>query len=528
MIPTQPVVALAEVAPIAIPLVVGVLGILLEAFLPRRLLRGTQITLAFLALAGAAVALAYLWGPVTQTGGRITFAGAVIVDGPTLVAQAIILLVSFLALLVIIDRTATGEDHFTPMVAAEPGTVYESLARRKGYVQTELYPLYLFAVGGLMWFPAVGDLLALFVALEVFSLPLYLMIGMARRARLLSQEASLKYFVLGAFASAFMLFGVALLYGYAGSVRYQSITDAIATGHASTVLLIAGVALVLVGLLFKVGAVPFHTWTPDVYQGAPTPMTGFMASAVKVGAFAALLRFVYVLYQSVAWDLNYVLWGIAVLTMLLGTVLAIVQTDVKRMLAYSSVAHAGFVLVGVFALNTAGLSGSLFYLLAYGAATVGAFGVVSLVRRSAATDDAASGEALIGEANHLSAWAGLGRRNPWVATSFAIFLLSFAGIPLTAGFTGKFVVFAAAVNAGLWWLVLIGVLASAAAAFFYVRLIVLMFFTEPNEASSNTVVVRTQGFTGVAIGLCMLFTIGLGVFPQPFLDVIASVAQFLR
>lgn len=519
-----PPFAWAEVAPIGIPLVVGILGIILEAVLPRRVRRIIQILLTAGALLGSAITLAMLWPKVMQGGGLSTFAGSVVIDGPTLVAQATILLVSFLAFLVIIDRSANGEDHFTPMAAAEPGTIFETLAQRRGYVQTELYPLLLFAVGGMLWFPAAGTLLSLFVALEVFSLPLYLMITMARRARLLSQEAALKYFVLGAFASAFMLFGVALLYGFAGSVGLTQIRAAIAAGAGSNVLLIAGVALVLVGLLFKVGAVPFHTWTPDVYQGAPTPITGFMASAVKVAGFAAMLRFVYLVYEAVAWDLNYVMWAVAALTMIVGTVVALQQVDVKRMLAYSSIAHAGFVLVGVISLTQGGLVGSLFYLLAYGVATVGAFGVVSLVRRNGGPQDPG---VIVGEASHMTMWAGLGRRNPWLAAAFAIFLISFAGIPLTAGFTGKFMVFSAAFIGGIGWLAIVGVLASAAAAFFYVRIIVLMFFTEPNEASANTVVVRTQGFTEVAIGICLLGTLILGVFPQPVIDAIAAVAHFL-
>src|SRR5690606_30715361 len=210
--------------------------------------------------------------------------------------------------------------------------------------------------------------------------PLYLLSGMARRRRLLSQEASMKYFLLGAFASAFFLFGVALLYGFAGSVRLSEIGVAIDEVAGLDPLLLAGALLVLVGLLCKVGAVPFHSWTPDVYQGAPTPITGFMAACTKIAAFGALLRIVYGVLAPLEWDLMPLLWGVAVLTMLVGTVVAIVQTDVKRMLAYSSIAHAGFVLVGVIALVQDGIGSVLFYLLAYGLATVGAFAAVTLLR----------------------------------------------------------------------------------------------------------------------------------------------------
>jgi NADH-quinone oxidoreductase subunit N len=281
-------------------------------------------------------------------------------------------------------------------------------------------------------------------------------------------------------------------------------------------------------LLFKVGAVPFHMWTPDVYQGAPTPITGFMAAGTKVAAFGAMLRFVYLFYPAVEWDLSWLMWGIAILTMIVGTVLGIVQTDVKRMLAYSAIAHAGFILVGVLALTESGISGSLFYLAAYGVASVGAFGVISLVRQTVESDDPEGDRSIIGEATKLPQWAGLGKRHPWIAVVFLLFLLSFAGIPLTSGFTAKFVVFAAAFEGGVGFLAVVGVLASAAAAFFYFRLIVLMFFTEPTEVSEGTTVVRTEGLTVAAVGVCAAITVVLGVFPQPVLDLIAQVAQFIR
>jgi NADH-quinone oxidoreductase subunit N len=510
------------------------------------------------------------------------------------VLQATIAVLALLAVLVLADRTATGEDAFTPQGASVPGSGYEEQARRAGLQQTEVYPLVLFATGGMMIFPSTGDLLTLFVALEVLSLPLYLLTGLARRRRLLSQEASMKYFLLGAFASALLLFGIALLYGFSGSLRYSEIAAAVRTQTGMDGLLIVGGLLVLAGLLFKVGAVPFHSWTPDVYQGAPTPITGFMAACTKVAAFGALLRFFYTVLPDLKWDLEPVMWTVAIATMVVGTVVALVQTDVKRVLAYSSIAHAGFVLTGVIALEQAGITAVLFYLLAYGAATVGAFGIVSLVRERGAvgaveqprvpllvaagspaaaeaaaalaitgsgvtdaTGDASDAEdpaddadededlldedegPILGEATRISQWAGLGRTNPWLAGTFTLFLLSFAGIPLTAGFTGKFAVFSAAVDGGAWPLALIGVLASAAAAFFYVRLIVLMFFTAPQggpvdgaEGEEPTghprvAVVGTEGFAVVAIGLCAVITVALGVFPGPVLDLIADVARFL-
>jgi proton-translocating NADH-quinone oxidoreductase chain N len=353
----------------------------------------------------------------------------------------------------------------------------------------------------------------MFVALEVLSLPLYLLCGLARRRRLLSHEAAMKYFLLGAFSSAFFLFGVAMLYGFAGSVSLPAIAAAAASNTANATLLFAGIALVGVGLLFKIGAVPFHSWKPDVYQGAPTPITALMASCTVVSAFGALLRVFYVAFGNLTWDWRPALWVIAILTMVAGAVIAITQTDVKRLLAYSSIAHAGFVLTAVIATSVAGLSGSLFYLASYGLTTVGAFGVITLVRDPG------------GEAGHISRWAGLGRRSPLLAGIFAFFLLAFAGIPLTSGFTGKFAVFQAAIAAGETPLVIVGVLASAIAAFFYVRIIVLMFFSEP--IPDGPAVVLPTVFTGSVVGLGVLATLVLGIVPEPVLSLASHAANQL-
>jgi NADH-quinone oxidoreductase subunit N len=563
-----PDIAWAQLTPVLFPLGAAVIGVLVEAFAPRAARRPTQLALSLLALLGSIVSVGLLWPDVRDTGGTEVLGGSMLVDGPTLVLQAVIALLALLAVLIAADRTSTGEDAFAPQAASVPGSGYEESARRAGLQQTEVFPLMLFATGGMMIFPATGDLLTLFVALEVLSLPLYLLTGMARRRRLLSQEASMKYFLLGAFASALLLFGIVLLYGYSGSLRYSDIAAAVTTTTGMDGLLLVGALLVLIGLLFKVGAVPFHSWTPDVYQGAPTPITGFMAACTKVAAFGALLRVFYTVLPGMRWDLEPMMWTVAIATMVVGTVIALVQTDVKRVLAYSSIAHAGFVLTGVIALAQTGITAVLFYLLAYGAATVGAFGIVSLVRERATAEVPEAARAslgvavaagvlpagsdttteadpvddadapVLGEATDLSQWAGLGRTHPVLATTFALFLLSFAGIPLTAGFTGKFAVFSAAVDGGAWPLALIGVLASAAAAFFYVRLIVLMFFTSPqggplSDADADattrprTVVVVSQGYAVAAIAVCAVLTVLLGVLPGPVLDAIAEVAVFL-
>ncbi|UNX54407.1 NADH-quinone oxidoreductase subunit NuoN [Georgenia sp. TF02-10] len=514
-----PEVDWAALTPVLILLLAAVAGVLVEAFVPARSRRVTQLVLGLVATAGALVAVVWRWTVVADTGPRAVMGGSVVEDGPALAAQGVLMLLGFLALLVIADRTESGEGAFAAQAAARPGSADEADYTRAGVVQTEVFPLTLFSLTGMAVFPAAGDLLTLFVALEVLSLPLYVLTGLARRRRLLSQEASLKYLLLGAFASASMIFGVALLYGFSGSVRLADLAQAVPATVGMDWMLLAGTVLVLVGLLFKIAAVPFHAWTPDVYTGAPTPITGFMAAATKLAAFAALLRFLYVAVPGMSWDLSPFLWTVIILTMLVGTVLGIIQTDVKRMLAYSAIAHAGFVLIGVIALRQAGIAAVLFYLLAYGLATIGAFALVTLVRER---DPAGN---VTGEATHLSQWAGLGRRKPAAAVAMTLFLLSMAGIPLTAGFMGKFAVFTAGVDGGEWILVVLAVLASAATAFFYVRLIVLMFFTEPD--GETTAVVSSEGLTTVAVAVCAVGTLALGVLPGPVLDLAGQAAVFL-
>src|SRR6202043_243646 len=244
----------------------------------------------------------------------------------------------------LIADSSRDDQTFVAQAATTPGSAEERAAQLAGAAHTEIYPLTLFAVAGMLLFPAANDLLTMFVALEVLSLPLYLLCGLARRRRLLSQEAAMKYFLLGSFSSAFFLFGVAMLYGFAGSVSLSDIASAAAGTTSGTELLYAGLALLGLGLLFKIGAVPFHSWKPDVYQGAPTPITALMASCTVVSAFGALLRVFYVAFGNLAWDWRPALWVIAVLTMLIGAIIAVTQTDVKRLLAYSSIAHAGFIL----------------------------------------------------------------------------------------------------------------------------------------------------------------------------------------
>jgi proton-translocating NADH-quinone oxidoreductase chain N len=503
----------SQLAPMLVVFGAAVAGVLVEAFAPRPLRRGIQLAISLVSLL-----VAFVWTIVISSysifdhgsPGHVAAVGAVAVDRPTLFIQGTILVLAFVSVLLIAD---TSNSPFAAQAAAPPGSPEEREGLGAGAMHTEIFPLTLFAVGGMLLFPAANDLLTMFVALEVLSLPLYLLCGLARRRRLLSHEASMKYFLLGAFSSAFFLFGIAMLYGFSGSVSLSAIASAAASNTSNATLLYAGIALTGTGLLFKIGAVPFQSWKPDVYQGAPTPITALMASCVVVSAFGALLRVFYVAFGNLTWDWRPAMWVIAVLTMVVGAVIAITQTDVKRLLAYSSIAHAGFVLTAVIAVSTAGLSSSLFYLATYGLTTVGAFAVITLVRDTG------------GEAGHLSRWAGLGRRSPLVAGIFALFLLAFAGIPLTSGFIGKFAVFQAAIASGETALVIVGVLSSAIAAFFYVRVIVLMFFSDPVPDGPEVVVPNV--FSGVAVGLGVAATIVFGIVPEPLLSLANHAANSL-
>ena len=521
-----PSIEYSQLAPMLVVFGAAIVGVLVEAFVPRELRRPVHLLVTF----GALVA-AFVWtcviaasstifakgspgdvvaGAVAKAGTAAT--GAVAVDRPTLFIQGTILVLAALSVLLIADDSHDVSS-FAGQAAAVPGSPEERAGLLRGLVHTEIYPLTLFSVGGMLLFPAANDLLTMFVALETLSLPLYLLCGLARRRRLLSHEAAMKYFLLGSFSSAFFLFGIAMLYGYSGSVSLASIASEASSSTGSDTLLFGGIALVGLGLLFKIGAVPFQSWKPDVYQGAPTPITALMASCTVVSAFGALLRVFYVAFGTLTWDWRPALWVVAVLTMVVGAVIAVTQTDVKRVLAYSSIAHAGFILTAVISSSVLGLSSSLFYLAAYGLSTVGAFAVITLVRDSG------------GEADHLSRWAGLGKRSPLVAGVFALFLLTFAGIPLTSGFVGKFAVFQAAIAGGATPLVIVGVVASAIAAFFYVRIIVLMFFSDP--VPDGPVVAVPSVFTGTAVGVGALSAVVLGIVPEPLLSLANQAATQL-
>jgi NADH-quinone oxidoreductase subunit N len=531
---TAPAISFSQTAPVLILLGGAVLAILFEAFLPRNLRYPVQAGFAVIVVAAALV-----WTLISADNNDygVTFGGAVAVDAATYVMWAVLLVLALPSVLLMADRVSEPGGSFVTQAAAKVGSARDRVATRVGApMQTEVFPLALFAIGGMMIFPAATDTVTLFVALEVLSLPLYLLCGLARRRRLISQEAAVKYFLLGAFTSAIFVYGLALLYGYSGSTSFASIAAQARAGDSSDVLLIGGLALLLVGLLFKASVGPFHLWTPDVYQGAPTPVTAFMATCTKVAAFAAMLRVCQVALEPMTWTWQPVLGVIAGASMVIGSVIGITQTDMKRMLAYSSVAHAGFILLGVLAMSESGASATMFYLLTYGMATIGAFAILTLVRKGG------------GEASHVSDWAGLAKRSPVLAASMSLFLLSFAGIPLTAGFIGKLSVFTAAMESGMGALVVLAMVATAVTAFFYLRIVVVMYFSDPistplpvpvsvgAESSSGSTsgasaagspapggsdapyVVVPGILTVIVIAVAVIVTLGLGLFPGPVLD----------
>jgi NADH-quinone oxidoreductase subunit N len=379
---------------------------------------------------------------------------------------------------------------------------------RMGLERGEFYVLMLFSVTGMMLMAQAGDLIVVFLALELLSIPLYILSGIAR-PRLSSEEAAMKYFLLGSFASGFLLYGIALGYGATGSTHLATIVSVIGAGQADTGLLVLGVGLIMVGLGFKVAVVPFHMWTPDVYDGAPSVVTAFMSVGAKAGGFAALMRVFALAFPDLAGQWVIVAAILAALTMTLGNFAAIAQSSIKRMLAYSSIAHAGYVLMGVVAagagaadpaLRDLAIAASLFYLLAYAVTNLGAWSVVMAVERS-------EGAGLL-----LSDYAGLGVRRPALALAMALFMLSLTGVPLTVGFIGKFYVFRAVLDAGYVWLAIVGVLTSLVSAYYYLRVVIIMFM----QAGEPVVVSRRS--LNLAIGLTALATFIFGIVPGPLMD----------
>jgi NADH-quinone oxidoreductase subunit N len=370
--------------------------------------------------------------------------------------------------------------------------------KKAGIERWEFYYLMLFSVSGMMLMGMANDLIIIFLALELLSIPLYILSGFAR-PRVDSEESALKYFLLGAFSASFFVFGIALLYGATGSTSLPVVLARIADPGP---IGLAGAVLVFVGLAFKVAVVPFHMWTPDVYEGAPTAVTAFMSVGAKVGGFAAMMRILLFALPDLSYAWVPALAVVSALTMILGNVVALSQGNVKRMLAYSSIAHAGYVLIGIAASadSERGLSAALFYLLAYLFTNLGAFAVVIAVERRE------------GQGLSLDDYRGLARRSPFLALALAYFMLSLTGVPPTGGFSAKFAVFGAAVDAGLLWLAIVGVVTSVISGYFYLRIVYLAFMYEGEGE------VVTPPALASAVVVTALVTLLLGVMPGPWFE----------
>jgi NADH-quinone oxidoreductase subunit N len=453
-------------------------------------------TYALFTIVTAGVALWFsfdLWDQVGADRARTTIADAVVVDG-----FSVFFMVLVCATVVLGALLADG------------------YLRREELEGPEYYVLMLLSASGGILMAEANDLIVVFLGLEILSIALYVLAGYYRR-KAESQEAAIKYFVLGAFSSAFFLYGVALVYGATGSTNLGEISNLLRERPFTNGVLLAGFAFLLVGLGFKVAAVPFHMWTPDVYQGAPTPVTGFMAAGAKAAGFAALLRIFFSTFGPERLDWQPIVWAMAVATLLVGSVLAIVQTDIKRMLAYSSISHAGYVLVGLQAGTDRGVAGSLFYLLAYTFMVLGSFGIVTLVGRK-------------GDERHsLDTYRGLAARRPVLALVFTVFLLAQAGVPLTSGFLAKFYVIGAAVDSHSYALAVIAMLAAVIAAFFYLRVIVVMYMGGDTAAADAPPAdpIRVPLAAGAALAVTLAFTLVVGFLPSVVIE-FARDATLLR
>jgi NADH-quinone oxidoreductase subunit N len=373
--------------------------------------------------------------------------------------------------------------------------------QRMGLHRGEYYVLLLYSISGMMLMAAAADLIVVFLALELLSIPLYVLAGFAR-PKADSEEASLKYFLLGAFAGGFVVYGVALVFGATGTTALQGIVNVISMGTADLALLVIGAALILVGFSFKVAAVPFQMWTPDVYQGAPSAVTAFMAVGAKAAGFAALLRVFILAFPTLGSDLTPIMWVLAALTMIIGNIVAIAQSNIKRMLAYSSIAHAGYIFMALVTFGKEGVvtdavASALFYLLVYAVTNFGAWSVVIALEKKEA------------KGLELNDYAGLGAKYPGLAAAMAVFMLSFTGVPPTLGFVGKFFLFRTVLEAGFIGLAIIGVLTSLISAYYYLRILVIMYMRDGKPE------VRMDGWLKLTTLVTGVATIVLSIFAVP-------------
>jgi len=460
------------VAPELIALTLALLILMFDLFLPK----GRKSILGYLAVAGLVVAAVQAWN---MQGVNVTmFSGMFRLDGFAIFFKIVFCIAASIAILISIN--------YLKVENIELG---------------EYYALILFATTGMMIMASGADLISIYLGLELMALSVYVLAGFLRNMPK-SNEASLKYFLLGAFSSGILLYGIATLFGVTGSTNLHEIASFIQTGVYSRPALILGMIMVTAGFGFKVAAVPFHMWTPDVYEGAPTSVTAFMSVGPKAAAFAAFLRVFTVALPAIQSDWTIIISTLAIGSMLIGNVVAISQTNIKRMLAYSSIAHAGYAMVGFVAGGWQGVSSVMLYLLIYTFMNLGAFGVVIMLRK----------DGVMGE--DIQDLAGLAKKNRLAALLMLIFMFSLAGIPPTAGFIGKFYIFMSALNAGFLWLAIIGVMMSAVSAYFYLRIVMVMYMSEPKGEFS----LATSFPMAIAMIVTVCAVLYFGMYPSGIVD----------
>lgn len=459
--------------------VLGMALLLVNVFVPSKS-KGYLAWLSLIGIVGAGCAAASGWGVSLES-----FSGSVVQDNFATFFKIIFLVAAGLAVL-----------------------ITDQYIEREGCNHGEIYPLVLFTTVGMMLMASGTDLMTVFLGLELMSISLYVLAGF-NRDNIKSNEAGMKYFLLGAFSTGFLLYGMALVYGATGTTRINKIATIVTemgAGATSNTMLFIGMLLILTGFAFKIAAAPFHMWTPDVYEGAPTPITAFMSAGPKAAGFAAMLRLLLVAFPVMKAEWSDLLWILAVLTMTIGNLTALRQDNIKRMLAYSSIAHAGYALVGFVAANATGTSGILFYMLSYAFMNIGAFAVIVLVGKQ-------------GEPNGtVMDFAGLAQKRPLLAAAMTLFLFSLAGMPPTAGFIGKFYLFSGAVQEGYIWLAIIGVLNSAASVYYYLRVMVYMYF-KPGDQEFDWVSVSAP------VALALVISAAGSLIPGIVPSVILQFAQ---
>ena len=465
---------LLNILPIAVLVAWACLLLLMDLFIPKQH-KGVTAMLAVLGIIAALVLTVRQFGDQA-----LAFNAMLIVDGYSSFLNGLALLSGLLGIILAYDHL-----------------------KRMGLARGEYYVLLLFSVSGAMMMASAADLIVVFLSLELLSIPLYILAAFGQ-PNPMSEEAGMKYFLLGAFAGGFLLYGIALVYGATGYTGLAQIVSAVQEGVQTPIYLLLGAALILIGLGFKVAAVPFHMWTPDVYQGAPTSVTAFMAAIAKIGGFAALLRVLVIAFPGLSMDLSPVLWAIVVATLLLGNLAAIAQQNIKRMLAYSSISHAGFILMALVPYGQQevfkdSVAAVLFYLLAFAIASFGSWGVVMALERKE------------GKGLALSDYAGLGKKHPGLAAAMLVFMLSFTGVPPTLGFAGKFFLFRAVLEGGYLYLALVGVLASLISAYYYLRVVIIMYM-QPGEPVVHRERWLNATTAVMAFGTILLFFISTPLF----------------